>query len=253
MGKALAVLGAGLALGLAALLLRLDRSATRGGTAQAANERPLATAAAPDEAAARSGDLREPAPMPTGPAALPARHALSPAVAAHAEAEPEAANAGRREEDDGMLRAWYSNGQLEYESGRTLAPNQVWLREGPWRAWHANGQLHEQGAYHLGEETGYWEWWYENGNRMAVGQFAAGEREGFWRYWHEDGALMTECSYRAGKAHGEWTQFHPNGFKSAQGRFADGELVGEWTVWREDGTLNLDGTGVYASGKKVGE
>ena len=152
-----------------------------------------------------------------------------------------------------VTRGYFAGGELQFEGGQVLGERDVWLREGAWEAWHENGQLHEEGAYHLDEETGLWRWWYENGQQMAEGRFIDGEREGLWHYWHDNGNKMTECSYEAGSAHGLWRQYHENGVQSALGEFVRGELQGAWTVWHEDGTLNLDGTGTYDSGDRTGD
>ncbi len=156
--------------------------------------------------------------------------------------------------DDGsLLRAYYDDGQLEYLGHQIEAPDGRWLREGPWEAYHPNGALHELGAYENDAEVGEWRWFHENGAKMAVGRFDAGKRVGAWTYWFEDGKLQAEASYANGKAHGPWTTYHENGVKGGQGEFKEGELSGPWTVWYPDGTINLESTGTYENGVKVGD
>jgi hypothetical protein len=247
MGRAIAVLLVALGLGLAGLFAWLGRGDARGSRTARVETSP-ALARAP----AGSAELRGVAAPSDPRVALPSTLPRAPAESTALE-RPTVPAAPSRVDDGFTTRALYPDGSPEYEGGQTLDAQGRWVREGPWRAWHANGQLHELGAYHQGEETGYWKWWYENGVQMAEGNFVDGGRDGFWRYWHENGALMTECTYRGGKAHGLWHQYHPDGFKTAQGRFENGDLVGAWTVWNADGTLNLEGTGTYASGAKVGE
>jgi len=255
MGKAIAVLLLGLGLALAAVLLALRADSSRDVRGSTAGEPAHAAADAPEVRDVELVEVRRDAVDDERRATLAiqaANEALDDrAKRAIAMREGHEPPLPRVEEIGTTARAYYANGQLEYECSRMPLDDGSWVLSGPWRSWYENGQAEELGAYRDSKEIGPWEWWYENGERMAVGQFVDGMRDGFWRYWHENGALMTECTYKDGKAHGLWSQYHPNGFKTAQGNFENGELKGEWLVWNEDGTLNLDGTGVYASGEKV--
>jgi len=51
---------------------------------------------------------------------------------------------------------------------------------------------------------------------------------------------------------GVWTYWHPNGAKRAQGAYADSKLAGEWRFWKPDGSADLERSGVYRAGDRVG-
>ncbi|MEM7305589.1 MAG: toxin-antitoxin system YwqK family antitoxin [Planctomycetota bacterium] len=247
MSKALALvlLALGGAFALGALAARPSgRAAELAGptprTAKAHIEPPRSTEPAGLTEASRRGD--EPTARSAAPIADSAPEAPAPSPA-----PPPSLVDGEE------LRAHYDNGNPEFEGWQILDGEGRWQRHGAWLAWHENGQLHEDGSYADGEEAGLWRWYYDNGAKMAEGNFLAGERVGKWLYWHDNGHQMTECHYVDGKAHGLWTHFHENGARSAQGEFRSGSLHGSWTVWREDGTLNLEGTGTYERGDRVGD
>jgi antitoxin component YwqK of YwqJK toxin-antitoxin module len=59
--------------------------------------------------------------------------------------------------------------------------------------------------------------WYPGGQMALQGAKVDGEREGPWRGWHENG-----------------------------------RREGPWSFWMEDGTLEVEFSGTYASGRRVG-
>ena len=237
----LLLLGLALAVAVAFAALGSDRDATRAApaaTVVAAQEQPGVVVLPADPRAARKS--------------IEAARAVAQVEESTAPEEPRPETTLSFEDGD-LQRAWYDNGQLEYEGHQIETLDGRWVREGPWEAYHPNGALHELGAYENDEEVGEWRWWHDNGVRMAVGQFDAGKRVGAWTYWFENGMLQASSTYAGGKAHGPWTTFHENGAMGGQGEFKEGKLSGPWTIWHPDGTLNVLGTGTYEDGEKVGD
>ncbi len=155
--------------------------------------------------------------------------------------------------DGPFVREVYADGTTHFEAQRVLGPDGEWLRHGSWKAFHENGAPHELGRYRLGVEDGPWEWWHPNGERMAMGRFHDGERVGPWVLWNEDGTLNMTGSYVVGVRTGRWSLYRPNGLLRAQGSYSDDELSGPWTTWRADGTVDIERSGTFAEGVRVGD
>ncbi len=90
----------------------------------------------------------------------------------------------------GKSRAWYSNGQLQWEG-----EYQYDSRIGRFQYWHANGQLAAEGNYRKGEYDSRWNWWHENGQKAITGNYDDGQLIGEWRWWDEMGKLANRMTY----------------------------------------------------------
>jgi hypothetical protein len=152
-----------------------------------------------------------------------------------------------------VLKEYHPNGEIAFLGTRKLDEHSVWVRDGAWQSWHDNGQVDELGAYRDGVEDGPWQWWWPNGQRKAEGRFHHGLREGKWTFWHDNGQVLMEASYFEGQGTGHWTSYHENGLIWTDGDYVEGEISGRWRVWNDDGTPDLDRSGVYEKGERIGD
>jgi hypothetical protein len=127
-----------------------------------------------------------------------------------------------RELRHGVERAWYANGQLEYE--RHYASGE---QVGVWRTWYANGQRRSEVCV-SGEELTMLRWWYENGQLETEGPARGGVREGRWTHWYPSGVVQSQGDMLAGRRHGEWVEFAEDGSVTARGAYEHGGKVGTW-------------------------
>jgi len=154
--------------------------------------------------------------------------------------------------DGPVASASYNTGAALYE-GAQVQVGDEWVRDGGWRAWHADGQPWEEGAYRGGEEDGPWRWWYDNGSPQALGTFADGKHVGGWTYYHENGYVMAEGVYEDDRPVGAWRTYHDSGALHSEGRFVDGKREGRWNVYDSRGVLDVEASGLYRSGERVGD
>jgi len=152
-----------------------------------------------------------------------------------------------------LLRTYHENGRLHKEGQQVSIEGGLWERQGSWTQWHENGEVEELGAYSHGSEDGVWQWWHPNGERWCEGEWDEGKRIGAWSFWYDDGQVQMVAHYENGEGHGSWISFHPDGTKAAEGGMMRGELHGPWTVWHEDGTIDLERTGTFQYGEKIGD
>ena len=131
------------------------------------------------------------------------------------------------------------------------------IRHGPERAWYADGQLQWERDFLDGEPTGVWRsyypdgtqesetwpgqdptgpaegeriasWWHPNGRLSSRGPIVYGARSGTWEFWHDNGALAGRGSYAANRREGLWTFWTRDGSVAEQGRSRAGQRVGDW-------------------------
>lgn len=67
-----------------------------------------------------------------------------------------------------------------------------------------------------------------------------------------NGQIDTECALRENQRDGICRRFYSDGSKMAEGSYSAGRMEGEWTYWRRDGELDVERSGTYAGGVKVG-
>lgn len=151
-----------------------------------------------------------------------------------------------------VTSASYNTGAALFEGAQVLLGDE-WVREGGWRAWHADGKPWEEGAYRGGEEDGPWRWWYESGSPQALGTFADGKHVGGWTYYHENGYVMAEGVYEDDRPVGLWRTYHDSGALHSEGRFVGGKREGRWTVYDPQGALDVETSGLYRAGERVGD
>lgn len=124
---------------------------------------------------------------------------------------------------------------------------------------HPNGVLREDGARDAeGREHGPWSYRYPNGELRESGEWDAGHRVGFWTEWFRNGQRRSHGERRwnpetgASERHGPWTSWAQNGVKQSRGAFEKGVREGPWRFWSDKGALDVNRSGVYANGVKIG-
>jgi antitoxin component YwqK of YwqJK toxin-antitoxin module len=125
-------------------------------------------------------------------------------------------------EQVGVVRTWYSNGQLHTEGACAIGKYGTSVRVGWWSTYHSNGVLEMEGAYAANGEgkRGQWKLWHENGNLAATGSYS------------QDASTRL---YPSTASDGDWSFWHPSGQMAARGRYAAGARIGDWKFWSRSG------------------
>jgi len=75
-------------------------------------------------------------------------------------------------------------------------------KEGVWKAWFEDGQLEYEGHYKEGKRHGIWKRWFEDGQLRYERNYKEDKWHGIHKGWFEDGQLQYEGHYKEGKRHG---------------------------------------------------
>ena len=172
---------------------------------------------------------------------------------------------------DGEWKTWFESGQLE-----SLQTFDGGVRDGPVQCWYEDGRPRLDGSYLQGQQDGAWTSWYPNGAIERQREFLAGQPHGRWFWYYESGQLRRSANYVLGRLQGEtllqapdgmrlrkgvieadgterWTQWSPRGVKLREVVLREGSLDGPCSFWTEDGELDLERTGIYCHGKRLGD
>jgi antitoxin component YwqK of YwqJK toxin-antitoxin module len=71
-------------------------------------------------------------------------------------------------------------------------------------------------------------------------------------YW-SDGTKKSSIVYVDGIKAGPARHWHASGVLEAEGSYADGFKSGIWNFWNEDGAPDLERSGLYERGRRVGD
>jgi antitoxin component YwqK of YwqJK toxin-antitoxin module len=70
--------------------------------------------------------------------------------------------------------------------------------------------------------------------------------------YHPNGRIQASTHYADGVREGLCTQWYASGQKECEGHYVAGYREGAWTFWNEDGTSDVERSGIYREGKRVG-
>jgi len=90
----------------------------------------------------------------------------------------------------------YSKGTKEYTGAR--------------KAWYANGQIEYEGDYEDGKKVGIWSEW-DNTGVMHQGKYLRYSREGKWTVFDSKKHKLEEGNYKNGKKIGKWKYYNNDG------------------------------------------
>lgn len=105
----------------------------------------------------------------------------------------------------GIVRDYYSSGQLQWEGKILLFDNT------------------EQPLY-----DGWCNWFYQNGKRSRASYFRAGKLNSTTYFWDENGILSGEEDYLDGLLDGAWISYYPDGQLKMFARFHRGVMEGNY-------------------------
>jgi len=143
--------------------------------------------------------------------------------------------------EDGLVTAWYENGQKRQEG--TAKDGE---KDGLWTEWHKNGQKEYEVTYKYGEFDGLFSEWYENGQKRMERPFKDGQTDGLWTWWHKNGQKEREETYKDGEPDGKWTEWHENGQMRMETTWKVGEMI-SIKCWDENGDDDNCGEPILAA------
>jgi antitoxin component YwqK of YwqJK toxin-antitoxin module len=70
--------------------------------------------------------------------------------------------------------------------------------------------------------------------------------------WYPNGQVQAKAALEAGVRCGPATEWYANGQERCSGAYDRGLREGAWVFYAEDGALDLERTGTYSAGARVG-
>jgi antitoxin component YwqK of YwqJK toxin-antitoxin module len=126
-------------------------------------------------------------------------------------------------------------------------------KEGPSITWENETQIASEGRFVHGQREGLWSWWHENGTKRPEGSFRADRMIGPVSAWNENGGIEQRVVYGEDGARLSASFWYENGQLMCAGTYVDESVSGWWIWFNEDGSLNLERSGLYATGRKIPE
>ena len=124
---------------------------------------------------------------------------------------------------DGVLRTWWSNGNLMQES---MFKNGV--QDGLKTVWNEQGEMIEQINYVGGKAQGELKQWHANGQLSLQSMLKDGYYDGEYKEWNDQGVLVFACVYQNKQRHGPCTHYSNEGTVEWHKFYFNDKNVPEW-------------------------
>jgi len=144
---------------------------------------------------------------------------------------------------DGLVRAYYSNGNIRYEM-----PYKKGKREGLHKTFYKNGAIESEWPYKDDKLEGQIKDYYENGKVEHENFFQNGKETGPEKRYFGSGALSSEVVFRDG--YQEAKEYYENGALFSQVDYKGGQKEGLLKCYYESGALQDETP--YKDGQKEG-
>jgi hypothetical protein len=108
----------------------------------------------------------------------------------------------------GLVRAFYLNGELEWDGKMTyLDPNDgnKYTPEGLCRWFYPNGLPSMEATFRNGLYDGVVTTWYKNRQKAKEIEYSMGKPNGKWIEYHENGTILRKALYKNGKNQEKWS------------------------------------------------
>lgn len=125
-------------------------------------------------------------------------------------------------------------------------------KEGREQIFYSGGTPKKEYTYRHGKPTGNCSSWYDNGkleHEAIIDEFT---QTASYKWWARNGVLIYASSALHGLDEGLKQAWDSDGRKRLEGHYHAGHIEGDWREWDSEGSLDLEKSGVYSKGIRIG-